>query len=602
MKDYTTTPPSQGGMPIIGRPIINANINVTNRIESKDIDKIMMDTFADIADVLSNHCGPYGEFAMIVNPTNGLIEPTFTKDGIGIVRAMEYMSPMQEFVRNTLIYMGSRVETAAGDGTTSSMIICARGLEFLLAKLKQSDCKFTYQELQVAYTAFVEKVLALLDENKYTVTDDEVYPIAYCQAMTSSHSNKELSQAVAKLFSETPREAWNYLYIEKNRYENNKLYDVALDNSQYTVENVHAWPAGTLTEDLGSARRRTSSDILISSLIPLDNESHLEGHQLFHDIKNAIETNTSLTVICPRGMDNSTMNQFNQLFKKYPEHDVVFFFVDADDPRLNDIVCMKALANDLQFVTKVTGDYSFTGGNLSIESGLYPNETDSKLNPMIGNPEYKTLNDMLDALDKIIAQVKSSVANKTLNADVARLQKLRLKLMVSKRSYFLIGGSAYDAAAAADVVIDAILAVKNTLTNGYGLGGNKTLYRAVDAIRQESTDTLEIMFSSMFAYGIEQVHTAIYKLSNNPQAEFDATVSINIEDGQRVNVESFCDVFVIYPDMDYILIIQPIATDIELIKRFGELALKFVKTNRIIAPGGLYSNVEINTDTETNPL
>ena len=105
----------------IGRPIVNANIGVTNILESNDIYTIMLDTFTDIVRVLSDHCGPYGKFAMITSATNRVAEPVFTKDGIGIVRAMEYMSVMQEYVRNTLAYMGSRVETAAGDGTTSSI-------------------------------------------------------------------------------------------------------------------------------------------------------------------------------------------------------------------------------------------------------------------------------------------------------------------------------------------------------------------------------------------------------------------------------------------------------------------------------------------------
>ena len=38
------------------------------------------------------------------------------------------------------------------------------------------------------------------------------------------------------------------------------------------------------------------------------------------------------------------------------------------------------------------------------------------------------------------------------------------------------------------------------------------------------------------------------------------------------------------------LIVQPIDTDIEFIKRFGELALKFIYTNRIIVDGGMCGN------------
>lgn len=613
LDDINTQPPQTGGMPIVGRPIINANIGVTNRVEADDIKSIMMNTFDDIASVLSDHCGPYGQFAMIVNPSNKVAEPVFTKDGIGIVRAMEYMSPMQEFVRTTLAYIGSRVETAAGDGTTSSMIICATGLKHLLKFLSTTTYAYSYNHMMSIYRHFADSITTLLEgSGQYNIdrlcdnkTEEErkkiIYRVAYSQAYTSSHGNKKLSDAVAKLFSETPKEAWNYLYIDKCKYESDDLYTVAIDESQYTVNNTHPYPSGKLTEDMGTARHRKQARIVLSGICPTKDDSYMEGHLLYEDIEKSISdvSHPSVAYICPRDIDTNTMNHLNDLFKKHPNNDVVMFFVEAPDPRLNDIVCMKTLNNNFSLVSEFVGDYSYCGGDLKIESGLYENPTGSKLNPMVGNIDYPNLNLMLENIDKIIKQIKSQVANRTLNSDIANLQKLRLKLMVSRRTYFLIGGSAYDNAAAVDVVVDAILAVKHTLTKGFGLAGNKTLYKILTTKEMciNDSDSSNVLFKEYcraFSDGILAVFQAASKWHHeNIVFNPDASVDLARFTGKSVTVDSLTEN--LDSDKFDVPIIQPISADIELIRRFGELSLKFVRTARIIAPGGLVSKEEIKT-------
>ena len=631
--EFQTTPP-QGGVPIVGRPIINANIGVTNRVEAEDIHTIMMDTFQDIARVLSDHCGPYGQFAMIVDPSNRVAEPVFTKDGIGIVRSIEYMSVMQEFVRDTLAYMGSRIETAAGDGTTSSMIICAVALHSLITNLKGH--LVSYNELVNKYNWFADVVCNELDTESKLLQDfgevdqkEKVYRIAYSQAYTSSHGNHELSKAVAELFAETPKEAWNYLYIDKCKYESDKLYNVAIDETQYTCENVMIWPTGMLSEDMGTARKRENVEIELSGIAPSFEKSYLDGYELYEKICKKIESGEEYALICPAMIDGATTNSLNELFQKHPDHKVVIFKVNIADPRLNDIVCMKTLNNNFGLKTTFTGSYDYRGGDLKILSGLYENTTDSKLNPMVGNPNYPEFNQMLSNLDKVIEQIKKQVANRTLNRDVANLQKLRLKLMVSRRSYFLIGGSAYDSSAAVDVVIDAILAVKNTLTKGYGLGGNKTLYhvlkKGLKTYNTMGTNWYYALFANAFLDGIKTVHEAsvkwyVHKPPFNEEASFDIAKWPDLDFESDTCVPgvgnyAFTNHFV-YPkklmdesspwklfreDQIKAPIIQPIIADKELVKRFGELALKFVKTCRIIAPGGLVSNKKIDTISEQNP-
>lgn len=611
---------NNSGIENVGRPIVNANINVTNVIESEDIYSVMLDTFLDIVRILSDHCGPYGKFAMITSATNRLAEPVFTKDGIGIVRALEYMSVMQEYVRNTLAYMGSRIETAAGDGTTSSMIICAQGMYRLLQSLLDSKYAYSYTELEREYKRFSKDIEKILTEKCYTINkllkgvtseDDKkkiIYRAAYAQAYTSSHGNTELSHAVATLFSETPKEAWNYLYIERAKFESDKQYEVAIDESQYTSNNVRIYPGNSLTDNMGTSRERCGVPIHLSGIAPTVDDMYVDGNTLYKEIVSCITDpdNREHAFICPKDIDNNTLNHLSMLFNKYPNNNTVLFLVDASDPRLNDIICMKILNNDLSAVSGFVGSYVYEGSDLKITEGLYENKEGSKLNPMVNNPAYPALNEMMKNIDKIIEQIKSQTANRVLNEQIATLQKLRLKLLVCKRTYFRIGGAAYDVAAATDVVMDAILAVKHSLTKGFCLGGNKALFNACinyrdDRFKSEAIDNLHHAFCAALSDGVETVFESTVKwFDENNRPVFDPYVSINIADHENIPMEERVttiedSIMNVKDDKFIVPIIQPVSADIEIIRRFGELALKFVRTERIITPGGLVTNKKIDT-------
>ena len=128
--------PASTTEPTVGLVPMDNNIGMSNRLEKGDMEKMMIDTLSDLADVLKDHCGPYGKYAAITSPVNPSAEPIFTKDGINIIRSIDYVSQVQQFIRHTLMYMGSRIESTAGDGTTSAMIIMAVAMRELIRKIK----------------------------------------------------------------------------------------------------------------------------------------------------------------------------------------------------------------------------------------------------------------------------------------------------------------------------------------------------------------------------------------------------------------------------------------------------------------------------------
>ena len=599
---------------------VDDNLGMSNVIEGQSMKLEFTDTFLQISDLLVEHCGPFGQYAMLTNLNNQAAEPVFTKDGIGIVRALEYASPMQTVAKNTLAYMGARIETAAGDGTTTGMILLARGIAGLKEQLDKAEDLYTFADLNKAYQLFVHMVTEELKNNAFNANTLEnmwnlqhvIRNIAYSQAYTSSHGNVELSNAVAELFAALPRQAWNCISIEKSKLENAKDYSIRKDDSQYSIQEIRIFPDTAATDDLGLSRRREHTPMLISSICP-SSGGDVAGMELYQRIVDAINNDQELTVVCPRTIDNMTQMQLKAMFDNKPaaSEKVCLFLISDDDPRLNDLICIKTLANKVELVAELPDcDYRYEKGELFITRGIHQ-ETKSALNPMLGDSNYPAYNELVDHLDKIINQVKSEVSNRTLQTEIRRLQKFKMKLTVCRRSYFVIGGAALDNAMAVDVVMDAILATKHTLTHGFCLGGFKTLWWIMKLVRDRLDNTdqsakikwLYRQFADTLWIEIQTLHTQLverfrpnvdtevgddYMLISTDLTKF--TTALSWEDNLKGEAMTVSDtlaqksagMFNTHP-----LIIEPVDTDLEFIRRFGELALKYLYTTRIMVGGGL---------------
>ena len=610
--------------------LADSNLEYSNIIENDKISTIVNDTFKEIATLLEGHCGPFSKFAMITRAGMQIREPVFSKDGIGIVNSIKYASPIKEIVRENMAYMGRRVERAGGDGTTTSMMILAKGI----AKMREYfidhkaphifDSIITYADLQEAYNKFSDAIIEKLnvmavDVFKFEQQEnfsDIIYSVAFSQAWTSSHGNYELSRWVAALFTTAPVGAWDYLSIERAKIENNTRYSIEKDFSQYTLDEVSVWPDRAKTDNNGVSRIRNDEFTIISSNAPGDGTD--EGEQLKAKILEGVRQGDSFTVICPRTIPNMTQNELSEAFRSNAESDICLILVDADDSHINDILCLKALIESRRAVDECSLDYEYSSGTLRITRGLYNAPETSVLNPNFGNKDFPILNSFVENIDADIANLKRSNI-KDYSSDIKRLNKIRMKLTIQNRIYFLIGGGSYDNVSSIDVVADAVIATKRILQHGFVLGGNKSLYGAlrmymndlnnehnseaatIKAYRNYKINCICYCIADSFCRCIADIHLAmIHQAYGKEKVSFDSETfeeylstsvdltGFNPESAFKMNMENnsttlqeLCKV-----ERGHLckvpLIMEPKDTDIELIKRFGELALKYIYTNRII--------------------
>ena len=590
--------------------IINANLGITNIVEKDEIRNTMVKTFIELADKLKAHCGPYSGTAILTNPSDALAEPIFTKDGINIIRSMKYAAPIQDFVRMQLAYMGSRVERSAGDGTTSTMIIMAYTLAALLEYMDKS--KFIYSTNDIAST-WRDLVVAVTDEYKKRAESaldylkkgkEYVEYIAASQAYTSSHGDMELAKCIGTLFCNTPREVWDTLTANKAIYESEEKYTVTVNKSQYALENVKLFPKDKCNEDLGTSLRWNDVDCMIQPSIAIGDQYQEELHKT---LQAKIESGDRLIVITSDDMDGATISHYQELFSNNPKHQVIFVQVPVLDANLNDLNAVsvlryEAVVDQEQQDKTFKADVYYTGNTFRFVNGLIiEKETREGVNPYYKSEKHPAFNEFIDALKTIIEREKADVSRSNARVIQSFIRILH-KLVATKDVVFTVGGAAYDNAAAQDVALDALLATKCSLTKGFVAGRFVTLKAVLTELKSPqfvTRDTkplklkeLESAFIDALLSGIDEVDHALADsvgISENIEKALEyryAPVDFTRLDDPFYEIPTSLDE-AIMSRKDY-CILEPIETDITFIKRFGEIGLKFLTANRVIANGYLY--------------
>lgn len=605
----------------VGFVPMDNNVGMSNRLEKIDMERMMQDTLSDLAEVLKDHCGPYGKYAAITSPVNPSAEPIFTKDGINIVRSIDYVSQVQQFIKHTLMYMGSRVESSVGDGTTSAMIIMAEAMRILIQQLKHIPC--TYQELVDAYSTVVSHMEKdyrpsfghTVDDRDYKDVRDTtkfIHYVAYSQAYTSSHGDIELSKIIADLFASTPKEVWRLFSINKTSYETKERYVIDTEKCQWKIEECQLFPLTQMTEEFGTASVRKNVRTIITDRGIAVGDAYTEPVR--NAISEACEKSEPLTVVVTGNLDTATNMWLSELFQKYPDHRISIFMVTPGDYGMwNDLPYIKvATGKQPEAVMELNLSYKFNGRDLVITSGIYE-DSDNKtchLHPYYKNNDYPIYNEFVNRLEHQIEVQSSTVATRESNNILAHMRKMLSKLIVVNRNYFRIGGAAYDNAATVDVAVDVLTAVKNSLTNGFVFGSNKSLYKFFKDVKYRKSldladhdkhkDELIRAIAHAFECAIESTFVSMFRFTRpisykkmmrylNDELPFNI---LNPElPGYVKDIYDMCfDDQESEQPYEYPAVIQPIDTDFAIVKRFGEVALRFVKTARLISEGGIYIN------------
>jgi hypothetical protein len=291
----------------------------------------------------------------------------------------------------------------------------------------------------------------------------------------------------------------------------------------------------------------------------------------------------------PNKSDSMTRGKLSNLYSENPNSKTTLVFVSPEEDGVqNDIEYLPLLIdgyNGEDFVD-LELDYETNGKYFKITKGIYnfPELDLTKkciMHPWIGNDAHAKYNEFVNYLDNGIKSIQKQFEISEVNKRwYEHLKRMKNKLTIINKVKFIIGGSLYNNLTAVDIIHDTLPAVRRSLENGFCLGGNRSLYKALYLITKNNTfiDETTKILCEIFMTAIKNMNKAVRKNSNTKKVTFNADDCADIMSNESGNL------FYCY-EHDIPIVIQPIETDLELVKRFGEMMIKFVKTNKMITVG-----------------
>lgn len=619
-----------------GRQILNANKGITNVIPPKVINTDLRRVTDNLFQILKHHYGPYSGFAAI-DDNQPLNETVFTKDGIGIVSAIEFASPQEEWVRKTIAYIGSRMESSVGDGTTSAMMFSCAMLKHMsehideLKPISYNKLRNVWQHLLEEIKSYIDRYYTLkpTDEND-EVDDNLVREIVYNQVYTSSHGDTALASAIAEIYANTPRELWERMTYERSTHETDKDYEIIKSEGQYHM-NAEPMATSMLNKDLCTWFYKKNCTLIVV------NDALRVSSPDWPIIMDRIDKGTverPVVIICHRIMDTDSYQRLNEKIVECDKEGRPFavFTQKPSHPRVNDFVALQLIAgidilkyaNGEAFIKDGT-DIKWKSKVLSIDNFVeVPEGYNKKERFQMTDGKHAQYTDAVETW-KTIAENYAKQARTPEDKNIAtQFSRMYVKLRYNNVYTIRVGGKAYDNVAFVTVLDDAIRAASHALTYGATFGNNKALYLTICrmlANHRVHTPT-SVWFAKRILESLDDIGEVIVEGLYPKQhlffwekqdfVEWWYTHSVDLlqydpnygsrpllglfglKAWRNQYANYFTDIrgdkaieFCLLRDSNN-AIIQPANADIAMLERFGEIALKFILTDRIIIAGGAY--------------
>ncbi len=467
---------------------LQANKAASNLIHAPQFTRVIHDVCNLIKTTLLHHCGPNASFAMLIDPARPDTVPQFTTDGINILRAIEFFNPLERMIKHELAYLGSATERAVGDGTTTAMIV---GAEVLKELIRSRDSRPNFEKIRNEYEATKKVIFPLLEQAAVhyndlhsTTREEAIWYLAYLQAYASSHQDDALSKTVADVFAQTPPEAWSGITFHRATYETKERITLIVDDAQFSCK--------AQVFDHVSLNAMGGTEYEMDDVCLFVPEEQLNaGDPISIKVMDAAAElaaqGRNVLIVTPAGLDMNTASFLQRVVS--PEF-AIFHLSANNGLQFNDYFGLRAVggyANTMltaataeQKVVDAATNYvvckKVTYRNKQLQFyGLYE-QGETEEHPKC-NDDHFGLKSALDQLSLIIGRFENDpTPSAESQATLEQLRSLRNRMRYSKIRKIIVGGSSREHAHCIDVIMDALLATKNTLVHGCSPALNKNLY------------------------------------------------------------------------------------------------------------------------------
>ena len=612
------------------RRIINANRGVSNVVSMADETPHILELLDKFEKLLLNHCGPTTGYAMSVNAQSMGIqfEPNvFTKDGIGILSAVECMAPLENYIRELLCYLGGRVDSAAKDGTTSSILF---GISFLKNILSNPDTEKTtsFNKQRIAKEVFESILKTWKKQYVYTVadltktaSDEEIMQtagkVAFIQALSSSGGDIELALAMKEIYERSPTLTWDFIDYYQSAVENSKRFTVEIDEYDSRIRCTSAL-SGILNTSLGTEYYVENPRCFVFTDSFTDYDPRIDSFVFY--LKES-KRNTPIVVLAPY-FPAKIASAAMALNNERPVEGRITLWQYSAEERL----AGQALNWELLIPNAVAGVTPYTHSTIAPETPcsdefgfiaekvMWRNtfmefygtvKSDGVLHPFYAHPEQATPF-YQEVVDELMEQKQELENSKIKNMQLALIfTEMLNRVICLHRPKLRLGGPAHEQAANIPVVQDVQGAIMSSLRNGFVVNGMAALIYTLLTMDIENQNEYRAYLSKVLHRVGQDMLNYLYRFSISESVSNEALKEmLNVDKSTYLNTlnNSHGDILSYlhllkdiepnkWQDNETIMtnypVMQPAKITEELFKRVQELLLKFSNTTELIVTGGM---------------
>lgn len=615
------------------RRIINANRGVSNVVSMRTEVPHILDLLDRFEKLLLNHCGPTSGYAMSVNAQSlGIqFEPNvFTRDGISILSAVECMAPIENYIKDLLCYLGGRVDSAAKDGTTSSMLF---GIAFLKYVLNNPDTESTTTYLR---SKIVQQFFdSILEEwkSQYTWTIDECITgakteeaymraasiIAFMQALSSSGGDIELANAMREIYAKSPRISWDFIDYYQSAAENTARFTVEVDEFDSRIKCVAAM-SGSLNASLGTEYVAENVKCFVFTDSFTDYDPRVDS--LLFYLKD-IDINAPVLLLLPYVPSKILSTVMSLNTNRSAESKITLWQYSAEErlagQALNwELMIPNAVAGITPYThptispdTPCSDDYCFIAKKVIWKNtylefyGTIDAPEGSVLHPYYSHPETATPF-YTEVLTELLEQKKKLEDNRVKNVQLVTIfTEMLNRIACLHRPKLRLGGPAHEQVASIPIVQDVQGAIMSSLRHGFSINGMAPLMALLSFLDvDKETGYKKYVYQVFRTVGREMLNYLYgYQLSEFTDPWYlKETLRIGKSEYKNMLMNSagnFKQYMELLQDLtpsqwknnEFIRtnypVLQPVRITEELFKRVQELLMKFSNTTEIIVTGGM---------------
>ena len=638
------------------RVIVNSqrDRNTTNIVDMDAEKEHICQTLRTCQAVLKAHCGPKSGYAMLVNNFSAGtdFEPNvFTRDGIRILSAIEFMSPLEKYIKELIAYVGSRVDSNAKDGTTTSMLFASVFLEELLQRKQEIDGSgLSFYQINQTIRQLFRDVLTDLQEYTFTIKkwakigedehlDEDVAchlagQVALMQALSSSGGNLELALAMKEIFEKSPPSTWEFISSYRSAKENGLPFSIEVDSWDGRIRCTTA-TFGSMNHALGTEFVANDADVLVFADAITQNDFRVAAMTEF--LEKYPTDKTLLIITTASGILPSIITKLNStrqvpltLWEYAPEQR------NAGQQWPWELMVLAAKAGITPFShcrdnmdpSKVEvihcSEVHWHDTYLDLY-GFLPEHGDSCVHPYYKDREhapwfYRTV---LEEVEKQLDLYRNG--HRPDGRTYGFFVQIANDLACVHRPTLRLGGPAHEQIANNDVVQDVQGATMSALNHGFLVNGSFGLYavtanlaaeaekQLTQAEQEQDAKAIEVaklrrLIASALRSAIEAVLRTLFgseffqdtfilaRLTMDPDSYInglDDTCSVRSVDEFRKSLKHLTATSTTQDDLQLgsiYPVLQPVMITEELLKRTQELLIKFLSTNKIIVYGGVVVN------------